>query len=50
MIARPFIFIIMRGVAPTPAARAFLDWALTTEGQAIVSRNWVSVNGLSVFL
>jgi phosphate transport system substrate-binding protein len=43
-IARPFILIIRRGVAPTPAARAFLDWALSREGQAIVSRNWVSVN------
>jgi phosphate transport system substrate-binding protein len=43
-IARPFILIIRRGVAPTPAAKAFLDWTLSREGQAIVSRNWVSVN------
>ena len=43
-ISRPFILIIRRGVAPTPAVRAFLDWTLSAPGQAIVARNWVSVN------
>jgi len=43
-IARPFILITRTGVAPSPAARAFLDWVMGTEGQAIVSRSWVSVN------
>ncbi|MCL2006715.1 MAG: phosphate ABC transporter substrate-binding protein [Treponema sp.] len=43
-IARPFILIIRRGVAPTPPVRAFLDWVLGPAGQAIVARSWVSVN------
>ena len=44
LISRPFILIIRRDVAPTPAARAFLDWTLSAQGQAIVARSWVSVN------
>ena len=43
-IARPFILIVRRGVPPTPAAQAFLDWTMGSQGQAIVARNWVSVN------
>ena len=43
-IARPFILIIRRGVEPSPATRAFLDWTRSAQGQAIVSRSWVSVN------
>ena len=43
-ISRPFILITRRGVSPTPAAQAFLDWTMGSQGQAIVARNWVSVN------
>ncbi|MCL2092698.1 MAG: phosphate ABC transporter substrate-binding protein [Treponema sp.] len=43
-IARPFILIIRRGVTPSPATRAFLDWTLGPQGQAIVGRSWVRVN------
>jgi phosphate transport system substrate-binding protein len=43
-IARPFILITRSGVNPSPATQAFLDWVLGNQGQAIVGRNWVSVN------
>jgi phosphate transport system substrate-binding protein len=43
-IARPFILVIKRGVTPHPAAQTFLDWMISDGGQAIVSRNWISIN------
>ena len=43
-ISRPFVLITRRGVAPTPAAQAFIDWIMSASGQAIVARSWVSVN------
>ena len=43
-IARPFILITRTGVTPTPAASAFLNWVMSSQGQAIVARSWVSVN------
>jgi phosphate transport system substrate-binding protein len=42
-IARPFILITKRGAALNPAARAFLDWTMSDEGQTIVKRSWISV-------
>jgi phosphate transport system substrate-binding protein len=43
-IARPFLLVIKRGVALHPAAQSFLVWMISVNGQAIVSRNWISIN------
>ena len=43
-IARPFILITRRGVAPNAQTQAFLDWVMGPQGQAVVGRNWVSIN------
>ena len=42
-IARPFILITKKGAVLDPATRAFLDWTLSDEGQAIVRRSWISI-------
>ena len=43
-IARPFILLAKRSAPLNPNTRAFLDWALGSEGQALVGRNWIRVN------
>jgi phosphate transport system substrate-binding protein len=42
-IARPFILITKAGIPLNPAAKAFLDWTLSGDGQAIVAKSWISV-------
>jgi phosphate transport system substrate-binding protein len=42
-IARPFILLYKKSAAPHAETKAFLDWTLGTEAQAIVSRSWISV-------
>jgi len=43
-IARPFILITKRGAPVHSETRAFLDWVMSSAGQAIVQRSWISVN------
>ena len=42
-IARPFILVYKKSVAPHPETKAFLDWIMGTAAQNIVSRSWISV-------
>ena len=44
VIARPFILMHQRSVAPNSQTSAFLNWILGPEGQAIVQRSWISVH------
>jgi len=40
-IARPFIVLTGKNVRPESAA--FIDWMLSSEGQAIVSKSWITI-------
>jgi phosphate transport system substrate-binding protein len=40
-VARPFI--VLTGNNLHPESKAFVDWMLGSEGQALVSRNWIPV-------
>jgi phosphate transport system substrate-binding protein len=42
-IARPFILLYKKSAAPHAETKAFLEWTLGNEAQAIVSRSWISV-------
>jgi phosphate transport system substrate-binding protein len=42
-IARPFILMTRKSAPPAPAVKAFLDWCMSGEGQALVQRNFISV-------
>ena len=42
-IARPFLLLTKRGKTLNPETKAFLDWILTADGQAIVKTGWISV-------
>jgi phosphate transport system substrate-binding protein len=42
-IARPFILLYKKSVPLNAQTKAFLDWTMGTEGQAIVSKSWISV-------
>jgi len=42
-IARPFILLTRRSTPPNEHTQAFLDWILGSEAQAIVRRNWISI-------
>jgi phosphate transport system substrate-binding protein len=42
-IARPFILLYKKSVPLNAQTKAFLDWTMSTEGQAIVSKSWISV-------
>jgi phosphate transport system substrate-binding protein len=41
-IARPFI--VLTGNNLHPESKAFVDWTLSSQGQAIVKRSWIPVN------
>jgi len=41
-IARPFI--VLTGNNLHPESKAFIDWTLSSQGQAIVKRSWIPVN------
>jgi len=41
-IARPFI--VLTGGNLHPESKAFVDWTLSSQGQAIVKRSWIPVN------
>jgi phosphate transport system substrate-binding protein len=43
-IARPFILLTRRSGTLNPNAQAFLDWALSSDGQNIVNRSWIGVH------
>jgi phosphate transport system substrate-binding protein len=42
-IARPFILLYKKSTPLSAQTKAFLDWTMGNEGQAIVSRSWISV-------
>jgi len=42
-IARPFILMTKKGAPVNPETRAFLDWIMSPDGQAIVKTSWISV-------
>ena len=42
-IARPFILLYKKSIAPNAQTKAFLDWTLSDAGQTIVKRSWISV-------
>ena len=42
-IARPFILMTKKGVQLNPETKAFLDWIMSADGQAIVKTSWISV-------
>ncbi|MDR2485450.1 MAG: phosphate ABC transporter substrate-binding protein [Treponema sp.] len=41
-IARPFIILSQKTIKPE--TQRFLEWVLGSEGQAVVKKNWISVN------
>jgi len=42
-IARPFILLTKKGVPLNTETRAFLDWVMSSDGQNIVKKSWISV-------
>ena len=41
-IARPFIILSQKTIKPE--TQRFLEWILSSEGQSVVKKNWISVN------
>jgi len=42
-IARPFILVTKKGTPLKPETKAFVDWIMGKDGQAIVKKSWIPV-------
>ena len=42
-IARPFVLVTKKGAPLNPAVKTFIDWIMSSAGQNIVKKSWISI-------